>query len=111
MLKLVLVEEKEIIDKKGVHCERKVYDIGNYKVTVDWEDGKIDDILAREDWRAEYVPEISLRGNRCWDDNKKLRFEIQTVAYGAKEVEDIQKVIKGYEEALEVVEILTKEFL
>mgnify|MGYP003500884519 CR=1 FL=1 len=109
MMNLVLVEEKEMVDEYGVHCERKEYEIGNYKVTVDWEDGKLDDIFVREDFNVEYVAEISLKGRHSW--NGPLRFEIQTAAYGSKEVDDIQKIIKGYQQAIEVVEILTKKFL
>lgn len=42
---------------------------------------------------------------------RKSEFKIQTTSYGALEPAEIQEVIKGYETAMKVVEILTKEFI
>ena len=38
------------------------------------------------------------------------RFKIQTTAYGAMDIEDIQKAIAGYQEAIEAVKVLTEAF-
>lgn len=64
--------------------------------------------VRRDDRHENYIPEIYY-----WDDifgEEKPRFEIQTTSYGALSPEEIKKVIAGYNEAVEAVEILTKNF-
>lgn len=64
--------------------------------------------VSYEDRHENYIPEIYYQDD--FYGESKPRFEIQTTAYGAKSPEEIQKVIAGYQEALEVVELLTKHF-
>lgn len=54
-----------------------------------------------------YLPEIYWEGEPL---SKEDRFVINTTSYGALGVEEIEKVIDGYQEAVEVVKILTKNF-
>ena len=58
--------------------------------------------------RDNYLPEIYYHDD--FFGESKPRFEIQTTSYGALSAEEIKKVIAGYNEALEAVEILTKNF-
>lgn len=86
-----------------------LYVIGKYEVCVTtFESGYryIDTRVDRIDNR--FIPEIY-----CRDDFEGhiLGFEIQTTSYGALSADEIKQVIAGYNEALEVVEILTKEFV
>ena len=58
--------------------------------------------------REEYLPEIYVI-----DDGEMhvFGFEIQTTSYGSLSAEETKKMIAGLNEAIEVVEILTKEFV
>ena len=64
--------------------------------------------VSYEDRTENYIPEIYYQDD--FYGKSKPRFEIQTTAYGTKSPEEIQKVIAGYQEAVEVVELLTKHF-
>ena len=101
-MELNVIERKEIGDKK---CE--TYRIGRYTVKlVRYIDGSIYIAVGKE--RADYLPEIYGRSNY---EGTVLGFEIQTTSYGALSVEETKKMIDGLNEAIEVVEILTKEFV
>lgn len=69
----------------------------SYEVNTDWNDS-----------RENYIPKIYY--SEDWFGKSMPRFEIQTNSYGALDAESIKKVIAGYQEALEAVEILTKNF-
>lgn len=64
--------------------------------------------VSYEDRHENYIPEIYFEEN--YFGKHMTRFEIQTASYGAMNPEEIQKVIAGYQEAVEAVEVLTKEF-
>lgn len=98
------LEATKTVDNKQV----EIYEIADYEVkVVIYEDGT-KYITVREK-RGEYLPRIYCRTN---DDNGDiLGFEIQTTSYGALSAEETAKVIDGLREAVEVVEILTKEFV
>lgn len=103
-MKLTLERSKESEGRKYEH-----YTIGRYEIDLTtYKSGNryINTRVDREDNR--YIPEIYCIDNL---DGKILRFEIQTTSYGALNADEIKKVIAGYNEALEVVEILTKEFV
>ena len=57
---------------------------------------------------GEYIPEIYYNDGIFSDE--KPGFKIQTTAYGAKNIDEIKKIMAGYQEAIEAVEILTKNF-
>lgn len=62
-----------------------------------------------KDARENYIPDIYYQED--WYGEHDPKFEIQTSAYGSMNPEEIKKVIAGYQEAIEAVEILTKEFI
>lgn len=103
-MKLMLEKSKEGEGRKYEH-----YTIGRYEIDLTtYASGNryINTRIKRTDDR--YIPEIY-----CRDDfeGHVLGFKIQTTSYGALSPEEIHKVIAGYNEALEVAEILTKEFV
>lgn len=102
-MKLSLVRTKEVNNKKV-----EIYEIADYEVkVVIYEDGT--KYITVRETRGGYVPTIYCRTN---DDNGDiLGFEIQTTSYGALSVEEISKLVNDLEEATQVAEILTAEFV
>lgn len=75
------------------------------------EDGTIwTNITVNKDNEARFLPDVYYEDDWFSDDPKPC-FKIQTTAYGALEAEDIEKVIAGYNEALEAVKMLTARFI
>lgn len=102
-LEMNLVEKKESCGKT-----REVYTIGSYEVIVVIFENCVNDIMVyAEDKR--FVPSIYVCQS-IFDDEIK-GFEIQTTSYGALKSEEIKEVIKGYEEACEVVKVITERFV
>lgn len=95
------------------------YTIGNYKVEhlVTCFNGNVEPSininvsLNWEDHHENYLPEIYF--NDMWFKPKKDRyyFSIQTTSYGSFRPDDIKKIIAGYQQAVEVVEVLTEKFI
>lgn len=101
-MELKLVEAFEVDDRK---VDR--YEIGNYKVkalTYSW--GRRVEVSSQS--RERYLPDIYCRID---DEGEIVGFEVQTTSYGALPIEEVKKVIDGLNEAIEVVEILTKTFI
>ena len=101
-MKLKLVEAFEIEDRKVAR-----YEIGNYQVkalTYSWGDR----VEVRGTNKERYLPDIYCRTD---DEGEIVGFEVQTTSYGALPADEIKKVIDGLNEAIEVVDILTKEFV
>lgn len=102
-MELKLSAEKSIDGRKV-----EIYEIGKYTVRkLIYSDGFSSIDIGRKE-RADYLPEIY-----CRDDieGNILDFEIQTTSYGSLSAEETQKMIAGLEEAVEVVNILTDNFL
>ncbi len=57
------------------------------------------------------LPRIYYNDWSCIDEIAKPKFTIQTTSYGDLEPDEIKEMIAGYNEALEAVEALTKEFI
>ena len=114
MMELVKVDSKVKISlKDGTVREYNSFKLGKYEVeeytVTTYEDGKsYKRVAVSKDWDERYLPEI----NYCDDilGEKAPEFKIQTTAYGALKPEEIEKVVEGYKEALEAVEILTANF-
>lgn len=106
MKELKLIETRT----KDIYRE-ETYEIGDYTVIVEFVNGEVDRISVKEDWNKEYVPPIYFGYDSIFAKHEKQQFKIQTVAYGAKDITEIQKVIEGYQNAIEVVEVLTKTFI
>lgn len=99
---LVLESAKQYESRK-----HEIYKIGRYAVeVVDYLDNTFFIKIHRE--IVEYLPNIY-----CRDDSEMrvLGFDIQTTSYGALSADEIQKMIEGYNEAIEVVSVLTKRFV
>ena len=95
------------------NMKREIYQIGsygfNYEVYVDYIAGAFSSIWIKND-HEQFKPGIYYRDFSAFDGSAP-KFEIQTTSYGALYAEDIQQVVKGYQVALEVVDILSKLFL
>ena len=101
--------ELKMIEKKRVDNRMvETYEIAGYKVKkIRWfESGyeRVDMGFAK----GEYMPDIY---TKTTDEGDLIGFEIQTTSYGALSVEETKKVVAGLTAAIEVVEILTKEFV
>lgn len=112
-MELKFIEHKEAL-KENAKYERDIYEIGNYRVIRDlsiYESGRVHesfDVSANRE--KEYLPDIYFDSN-IFDNNCKKEFKIQTTAYGALSTTKILQVVNGYDEALEIVNILTNKFL
>lgn len=104
-MELVAIVEKKMNDKHFIK-----YEIGGYTVDVITYDSGWRNIAVTAPWEDRYMPKIYTRDD-LMGDGHIIGFEIQTTSYGALPVEDIRKVIECYEKAIQVVEILTKEFV
>jgi hypothetical protein len=103
-MKLTLKETIKTTEEKY-----EIYEIGKYGVEVTtYENGDKYIRVFVTDRNDRYIPEIYCTINR---KSKAIEFSIQTSSYGSLSADEIKQVIAGYNEALEVVEILTKEFV
>ena len=108
------VTARRAMEENGTKHEGTAYELGRYKVDkyiATYETGYVyKRIIVSVPWeeRENYIPEIYYEDD--YYGTHTPRFEIQTAAYGALSPEEIAKVIAGYQEALEAVKILTKEF-
>lgn len=104
-MELVEIREKKLNNKHFIK-----YEIGGYTVDVHTYDSGWRNIAVTAPWNERYMPSIYTRDD-LMGDGHIIGFEIQTTSYGALPVEEIRKVIECYENAVRVVEILTKEFI
>lgn len=95
--------------KEGKVRKREIYSNGYYEVnrTIHKECGLITYSVYLKEGR-DYMPTIEVDDDIYTFTLKD--FKIQTTAYGSKDVEDIQKIIKGYEIAIESVKELERMF-
>ena len=102
------MELKKVETKKVDNRMVDTYEIAGYKVKeIHWfESGYRRVDLGYN--KGEYMPDIY---TKTTDDGTLIGFEIQTTSYGALSVEETKKVVAGLTTAIEVVEILTKEFV
>lgn len=101
-MELKLTETRKFGDKV---LER--HEIARYTVRVFTHESGYKSIDVRKD-RDDYLPDIY-----CRDDleGNAIAFEVQTTSYGSLPADEIRKVIAGLEEAAQVAEILTAEFV
>lgn len=109
MVTITVLDEKTLMDlERGRTYEGHYYQMGHYKIdhivtTFDCGES-YDRVRITTDGHERFLPDI------YWEDEdidgRCGGFKIQTTAYGALEPEDIQKVIAGYQEALEVIQLL-----
>lgn len=103
----------EFAERQTDDCRitRDKFEIGDYKVdryVKQYENFTFVNFSVIGDRSNEYLPGIEYRDN--YFEGKKPEFRIQTTAYGALGLEDIEKVMEGYKQAVEVVKILTLNF-
>ena len=108
MLEVKFLEKKKSAD--GL-AEMKRYQIGRYLVNVEDEEGRDRYIEARPDYSKgeNFLPDIHIEREHLWKG--KAEVKVGTTSYGSLNVEDIQKVIAGYNEAIEVAQIIKEKFL
>lgn len=97
------LETTKTVENKRVN----IYKIGRYtiKQVVYQDDSFYMDVRAEKD---DYLPAIYARDDlQC----NVLGFEIQTTSYGALSVEETKKMVAALNEAVEVAEVLTAEFI
>lgn len=103
------------MDSEGKHFERTEFTLGEHYTVVrnitKYADGTVikrySVITPYEYRRSHYIPEIEYHDG-FFDGEEE--FTIQTTAYGSMNAQEIKKVIAGYQEAVEAVEILNKNF-
>ena len=86
------------------------YEIGDYVVYDEQvEDNKYSEIfVVLKDTAKRYSPKIYT--DQKFGSNIK-GFEIETKGYGSLDTKDIEDIIKGYQNAIEVVKILTDKYI
>lgn len=117
-IKLEFVKHQEV-DRDGKHYARDTYTIDEYRVEVDdttyVDDGQTLRSISvmrpfERDGAKRYIPEINYYDG-YFDRKAAPRFEIQTTSYGTLEAEDYALFLSAQQKALEIAEILTKEFI
>lgn len=113
--------EQETFEEDG----REVYAMyREYEVTADGEkvymvrynlrkigDWQNEGIAVIRNYENEYLQDIYFEQASKYNDIEKSHFEIQTTAHGSKTLEEIDKVIEGYEIAKALVTELTDMFI
>lgn len=95
-------------ERKGEGKTMKAYELGSYSVSVVTYDEGWQSVCIKKNEDNRYQPSIFSRTDDEW---KLTGFDIMTTSYGALQPDQIRKVIDGMEEAIQAVEILTKEFV
>ena len=95
-------------NRRGEGRTLKTYDLGSYEVSAIIYDTGWHSIYVSTNGSNRYQPNIYTRDDL---DGNIHGFVIQTTSYGAIPADQVRKVIEGLEEAAEVVDILTKEFV
>lgn len=99
--------------KGNVKYQRDSYAIGNYNVARDtktYENGRTyEQFEISANCEKRFIPTIYF--HQSFFDGEEKEFKIQTTSYGSLSPAEIQEVIDGYQEALEVVKTLTNEFM
>lgn len=87
-----------------------VYQIADYKVLILYIDNNMINFTIRAE-HDDFTPNIYYCDGTVFGEQDKPHFEIQTSSYGALNPSQIEEVIKGYQTALRVVEVLTDTFI
>ncbi|NDO19458.1 hypothetical protein FMM68_07285 [Lachnospiraceae bacterium MD329] len=111
-MELKLIEHNEACEN-NVKYQSDCYTIGNYKIIKDttiYENGKtFEQFDINKNCEKRFIPTICFYQN--FVDGEEKEFKIQTTSYGSLSPAEIQEVIDGYQETLEVVNILTDKFI
>lgn len=112
-MELVKVSDKTKIDiSTGSVYETTFYELGGYEVEhrVKTRDGEVvrDRVIVERDWTRKYLPQIDFDENYYGTGHRV--FTARTMGFGELDADEIREAIAGMQEALEAVEILTKQF-
>ena len=96
------MELEMIKEIKGHAIINRYYRLGLYQViSSTYESGHMS-VAIHKDLELHYLPHIYQEFSGG--------FTVQTTSYGSVGVEELYKIIAGYEYAMEAVEVLNKEF-
>lgn len=109
-LELRKISERNKIDlSDNTVYENITYEIGDYEVEhiiTTFEDGTVwDRVQVNNPFDLDFIPQIYFEAV-----GTDREFLVETKPYGELQIEDIKEIIDGYQQAIDVVEILTKEF-
>ena len=111
-MKLEFVE-KMTKESNGTTYVRESYSIGGYAVDVDstfYADGNsYFDVRCRVIEDGRFLPAIYYKD--AWLGGGEPTFEIQTTSYGPLKPAEYKKFLAAQQKALEVAEVLTREFI
>ena len=103
---MVLIEEKELPKKD---CIIKRFECLGYKIEeIEYKDGFKSVNVNKINYSNDYQPSIHVKEDIMGLKLKSI--EIQTTSYGALEPTEIEKIVKGYENALVVAKILEERY-
>lgn len=110
-MELKLVKTEKFNSNQTKLATREFYEIEGYEVEVStYNDGYIHIGVTKKNTDNKYLP--SIYSLHDFEKGVIYGFEIQTTSYGKiMMVDDIREMIKAYEQAIEVVEILTEKFI
>ena len=107
-MELRLIKTEKLNSIQTGLITREHYEIGDYEVVVDTYESGYVNLCTKQKSDIKYLPPIY----ELHDFGVLYGFEIQTTSYGkTMMVDDIREMIKAYEQAIEVVEILTEKFI
>lgn len=91
------------------------YQYGRYEISKsickNYNDGYETVYYSVSNGGIRFLPAICYTDNTPFNADEKPYFSIQTTAYGDLVKEDIEKIIAGYNEAIEAVKALTEYFI
>lgn len=113
-MKLVETDYRCKEEEKAIY-EATEFEIENYykveRFIHTYKDGgSFTRYCVQKNYEIEYLPEIYYRDDGLFS-KEPGEFLIQTTAYGAKNIEEIDKIIKGYQIAQEAAKLLNAEFV
>lgn len=108
-MKLKLIDTKKLNYNQIGIVVREHYEIGDYKIIADtYNSGFMSINITRKNGNK-YLPLIYVEHDL--EECTLCKFSIQTTSYGSLAINEIEEVIKGFEQAVEVVKILTEKFV
>ena len=87
--------------------KKDIYEDSFYYISSSYLDGKLIGIEIAPRDKSGYLPEIIFDNGIFGDD---VNFEIKQISFGAMSVDDIEKVIDGYRNALDTIKELENLF-
>lgn len=107
-MKFNLIEQKIVEKEDGMVVTRRTYEVGHYIVQQivranEQGDYTYYDVNQNENEDYSYLPNIYYHDT----SEGQSEFRIGTASYGSQNTDTIKKIIDGYNQAVEVVTLLT----